>query len=361
MMPLGPVAWPLALLYGAGSALFRRSYEMGLRPRERFSLPVISVGNIEVGGTGKSPLVAALCRHLLRAGVRPGVVSRGYGRSHPGKICLVSRGEGLLVPVEKAGDEPALLVRTLPAVSVAVASDRREGIRLLEGLCDLVILDDGFQSLEVLPTCSLVFLPETLFWRPMGVRDLLPAGSLRELPAALTRATHWIVRRPETPSGDVAEREDLLRKNLRTMLGPDGMRPILSVSYKLSRLQSFDGVGIGPVETLSGRKVAVVAGIANPGRVVQALESLGAQVVGILVLPDHTPFTSKVQGAIANLSRSMASQGAELLLTTEKDRIKWTHCPESPIPVLVLEGETRLLDIEAWNEILALPRQGNEP
>ncbi len=358
MKPLGRAAWPLSLLYGAGVILFRRSYESGLWKRERFPFPVISVGNIEAGGSGKSPLVAALCQKLSRAGLRPGVVSRGYGRSHPRETRLISRGEGLLVPVERAGDEPALLIRKVPEVRLAVAADRREGIRLLEGLCDLVILDDGFQSLEILPSLSLVFLPEALFQNTMGIRDLLPAGPLRELPGTLSRATHWIIRRQEGPPGESREREARLRKHLLAILGPEGMRPILSVAFELEGLREFDGKAAGPVDSLSGRTVAVVAGIANPERIKDTLQSLGVRVAGLLALPDHAPFTPDTQEKITRFARESAARGSEILLTTEKDRIKWSHCPDSPLPVLVLEGETRLLDREDWDRLLTPAGQG---
>ena len=361
MNPLGPAAWPLALLYGAGVTLFRKSYEAGLLGREHVPLPVISVGNIEAGGTGKSPLVAALCQRFSRAGIRTGVVSRGYGRTRSRENRLISRGEGLLVPVEEAGDEPAVLAAKVPGVRIAVAADRREGIRLLEGLCDLVILDDGFQSLEILPALSLVFLPELLFRRRPGIRDLLPAGPLREPPRVLTQATHWIVRRREARSGEVREREEALRKNLRAMLGEEGMRPILPVEYQLVRFRDFAGGVANPVEALSGRTVAVVAGIANPRRIVQDLESFGARVAGLLALPDHAPFTPELRETLAGFSRKRASEGAEILLTTEKDRIKWSQCPGGPLPVFVLEGETRLLDTGAWDRTLALLPQGTAP
>ncbi len=358
MTPLGPLAWPLALLYGAGATLFRMSYEGGLRRQERAPLPVISVGNIEAGGTGKSPLVAALCTRFSRAGLRTGVVSRGYGRTHSRENRLISRGEGLLVSVEQAGDEPALLAAKVPGVRIAVAADRREGLRLLEGLCDLVILDDGFQSLEILPTLSLVFLPEALFRRRLGIRDLLPAGTLREPPQALSRATHFLLRRTEVRTEEEVER---LRQNLRAMLGEEGMRPILPVDFRLSRLRDVAGGEVRPVESLSGRTVAAVAGIANPRRIVRDLESFGARVAGLLALPDHAPFTPELRETLAGFSRKMAAEGAEILLTTEKDRIKWSQCPESPLPVFVLEGETHLLDPVLWDRTLALPLQGRAP
>ncbi|MGC8529467.1 MAG: tetraacyldisaccharide 4'-kinase [Leptospirillia bacterium] len=361
MKPLGAAAWPLALLYGAGVTLFRKGYEVGLRGRQTFPLPVISVGNIEAGGTGKSPLVVALCQQFFRSGIRVGVVSRGYGRTRSRENRLICRGEGLLVPVEQAGDEPALLAAKVPGVRISVAADRREGIRLLEGLCDLVILDDGFQSLEILPTLSLVFLPEILFQRRPGIGDLLPAGPLRELPEVLSRATHWILRRTESFSGVPTGREETLQKNLRAMLGEEGMRPILPVDFRLFRIRDFAGRQAHPVDSLSGRTVAVVAGIANPQRIVRDLEAFGSRVAGLLALPDHAPETPEVRGTIAEFAREMHSRGAEILLTTEKDRIKWTQCPEGPLPVFVLEGETRFLDTNAWDRILSLPFHGSAP
>ena len=359
MTPLGPLAWPLALLYGAGVTLFRKSYEGGWRRRERSPLPVISVGNIEAGGTGKSPLVAALCARFSRAGLRIGVVSRGYGRTRSRENRLISRGEGLLVSVEEAGDEPALLAAKVPGVRIAVAADRREGIRLLEGLCDLVILDDGFQSLEILPTLSLVFLPEALSRRRMGLRDLLPARSLREPPQVLSRATHWVLRRTNLPPEGGGE--DLLRQNLRAMLGEEGMRPMLPVDFRLSRLRDFAGGEVRPIASLAGHTVAVVAGIANPRRILRDLESFGARVAGLLALSDHAPFTPELRERIGGFSRRMAGEGAGILLTTEKDRIKWSDCPEGPLPVFVLEGETCLLDPGLWDGIFALPPEGRSP
>ncbi|MGC8500180.1 MAG: tetraacyldisaccharide 4'-kinase [Leptospirillia bacterium] len=347
MKPLGPLAFPLALLYGAGVSLFRGGYESGLRRRERFSVPVVSIGNIEAGGTGKSPLVAALCQKILDLAKRPGVVSRGYGRVNPGADLLISRGEGLLVGVEEAGDEPALLVKKVPGTSVAVAGDRRAGIRRLSGLCDIILLDDGFQSLEVLPDLSFVFLPFEMARRPMGLGDLLPAGPLREPPGVLSRATHWVLGGPEK-----MEVSGLL-SNLSRIVGPGKMRPILRTQFRLSAFRDFDGASQTPLESLSGRTVAVVAGIANPQRVEEALNGVGARVAGLLALPDHAPFDSSTREKIRKFSLEMAGEGAEILLTTEKDRIKWTDLPESPLPVGVLEGESLLLDLPEWERILS--------
>lgn len=347
MRPLGPLATPLALLYGAGVGLFRGGYECGLLSRERFSVPVVSIGNIEAGGTGKSPLVAALCRKVLALGKRPGVVSRGYGRVNPGTDLLVSRGEGLLVGVEEAGDEPALLVKKVPGTSVAVAADRRAGMRRLSGLCDIVFLDDGFQSLEVCPDLSLVFLPGEMLRRPMGLGDLLPAGPLREAPGVLSRATHWVLG-----EGQKREVSGELLSNLARSVGPGKMRPILRTQFHLSGFYDFDGGARTPLESLSQKTVALVAGIANPGRVEEALLKVGARIQGLLALPDHAPFDASTREKIRRFSREAAKEGAEILLTTEKDRIKWTHLPETSLPVGVLEGESLLLDLPAWEEIL---------
>lgn len=352
MTPLGPPALPLALLYGMGARLFRWSYESGRRRRHRFPVPVVSVGNIEVGGTGKSPLVTALCRLALSLGRRPAVVSRGYGRLHPDRNLFVSRGEGeILLPVEHSGDEPALLARTIPGVPVVVAARREEGIRMVLPFCDLVILDDGFQSLEICPALCLVILPD--FFRTRGFRltDLLPAGPLRENPRVLTRATHWILSGPP----DRAEESRIIAH-----LSLPDTRPVLRQQFRLESLLDFDGREGAPIDGLSGLPVALVVGVGKPERVESQLKALGADLRGTLVLPDHAPFTPATRGKIDAFAREMRGRGASLILTTQKDRIKWTELPTVALPVLILAGRTELVDPDRWRPLLTTLFKDND-
>ena len=352
MRPLGPAALPLSLLYGLGAGLFRLSYESGLRERKSFKIPVLSVGNIEVGGSGKTPLVLALCQTLLAQGKRPGIVSRGYGRRNPGQDLFVCRGQGALVSPEESGDEPALYALRHPEIPVVVAVDRRRGVAMVEGLCEIVLLDDGFQSLEVRPAASLVFLPSFLAERPPGWSDLLPSGPLREPAASLSRATHWVMSSSGNPGRD-REREERVRHHLLEILPPEDLRPILFQRFLLSEVRDLSGGRIYRPEELSGLRVGVVAGIANPERVKESLRTLGAEVVGMLALPDHVSCTPPILSRIGLFAGQMKERGATLLLTTEKDRVKWSSPPTGELLTGVLFGETELMEKERWEELLA--------
>ncbi|MDA8028248.1 MAG: tetraacyldisaccharide 4'-kinase [Nitrospiraceae bacterium] len=352
MKPLGPAALPLSLLYALGAGLFRLGYESGILERKSFKIPVLSVGNIEVGGAGKTPLVLSLCRYLLALGKRPGIVSRGYGRRDPSRDLFVCRGQGALVSPEESGDEAALYAMRHPEIPVVVARDRRRGVAMMEGLCEIVLLDDGFQSLEVRPAASLVFLPAFLAERPPGLSDLLPAGPLREPAGSLSRATHWVMTSAGDPDRD-RKREERVRHHLLEILTPEDLRPILFQRFLLSEVRDLSGDRICRPEELSGRRVAVVAGIANPERVEGSLRSLGAEVVGMLALPDHVSCTPPVLSRIGLFAGQMKGQGATLLLTTEKDRVKWRNSPAGDLPVGVLKGEAELMEKEKWEELLS--------
>ncbi|MCL4486280.1 MAG: tetraacyldisaccharide 4'-kinase [Nitrospirae bacterium] len=352
MRPLGPAGLPLSLLYGLGTELFRLGYESGVLERKSFGLPVLSVGNIETGGTGKTPLVLSLCRFLLARGRRPGIVSRGYGRRHSGRDLFVCRGQGPLVSPEESGDEPALYAWRYPEVPVVVAKDRRRGVGMLEGLCEIVLLDDGFQSLEIRPSASLVFLPAFLSDRPPRWSDLLPSGLLREPAGSLSRATHWVMVSTGDPDQD-RMRGARVMDNLSGVLPPDGLRPLLFQRFLLSEVCDMEGRRLLLPGELSGRRVAVVAGIANPGRVEEGLRSLGAEVVGSLFLPDHVSYTLPILDRIEDFARKMKVRGATLLLTTEKDRVKWNASPTETLPIGILGGEAELQDGERWEALLA--------
>ncbi len=353
MKPLGPMALPLSLLYGIGTKVFRKSFEAGFRERQVCRKPVLSVGNIEAGGTGKTPLVLSLCHWFLSRGRRPGIVSRGYGRKRSGHSRLVSKGEGLLLSPEEAGDEPALYATRFPDIPVAVSEDRREGVEMIQDLCDLILLDDGFQSLEIIPTLSFVFLPSFLAERPSaGLSDLLPSGPLREPVRVLDRATHWVMPSSGDPVNDMDQTEKV-RRHLSGSVAPSGFRPILFQRYAIEGVDDFDRRRILGPKDLAGFKVALVVGIANPMRVLQSLRALGADVVGFLALPDHAQYTPMVWKKVAAFSTAMKEQGARLMLTTEKDRVKWSEAPSTDLSAGVLRGNTELLDPDRWGAVLS--------
>ncbi|HET9481551.1 MAG TPA: tetraacyldisaccharide 4'-kinase, partial [Candidatus Polarisedimenticolia bacterium] len=181
-------------IYAAAVRLRGALYDRGWIAAHRLGVPVISVGNLSAGGSGKSPMVALVAGHLARAGFRPAVISRGYGGRHAGPATVVSSGSGPLVGADVAGDEPVMLARMLPELPIVVAHRRRGGgalaIARLGARC--LVLDDGFQHRSLARDLDLVLLDAR---QGFGNGRLLPAGPLREPPSALSRAGALILTR----------------------------------------------------------------------------------------------------------------------------------------------------------------------
>ena len=278
---------PLGVVYGTALRLRRWLYRHGwLRP-ERLPVPVVVVGNLTVGGTGKTPLVIAVTEWLLAHGRRPAVVSRGYGRR--GKaVRVVSDGSGRRLPVAASGDEPALLADRL-AVPVVVGADRGEAVRRAAALgADCVVADDGFQRLSLPRQRAFVVVDGA---RGFGNGRCLPAGPLREPLTALADADALVLH------GEGALRERSADQRMR--LAPQGLRGICSIR------QSRE------LDWLQGRRVHAVAGIGDPERFFATLRALGAEVVPH-PFPDHHPYRAA----------DLRFDGRGTLVTTEKDAVK---------------------------------------
>ena len=271
-----------------------KMYEAGWFPTLRLHHPVVSVGNLTLGGTGKTPLVIALAQRLQTEGFRPVVLSRGYKRSSKG-IVVVSRGNGPLTGWRESGDEPFLIARRAPGIAVVVGADRYEAGRLAEreGLGNLFILDDGFQHRRLFRNVDLVTI-DAEEWA-QGEK-LLPRGRWREPKDAIQRAQAACV----------------LEKQGWTM-------PSLPIPTFCTRTV-IDGIykGGDPVDprTLQGREVVAFAGIAKPGRFFDALESLGIALSKRIEFRDHHAFTPEDIGKISALGTSAC------LVTTEKDSVR---------------------------------------
>ncbi len=293
----------LALIYSGIVRLRNDLFDRGLRNTFRSRLPVISVGNLAVGGTGKTPLVDLLVRHLLQKDLRVAVVSRGYGGTFKGKVGIVSLGSGNLMTAAEAGDEPCLLARRNPGVRVLVARKRSRAIRRIEAqdLADLVILDDGFQHRQVERDLDLLLLDKS---RPFGNGHMLPAGLLREPLSALARAD-LVCLSGEGQEGGL----------------PRISAPVVKLCARLEdQARGFDGE-LRPLREMASLRVLAFAGIARPERYFAALEGQGITVVKTLALGDHARY-DREQLRIINAAAGAA--GVDVLLTTEKDAVKLT-------------------------------------
>jgi tetraacyldisaccharide 4'-kinase len=290
----------LSAVYGRVARLRRSWYEQRPHARRRLDRPVISVGNLVVGGSGKTPVVEAIARILREADERPAILSRGYARRRTGEgVVVVSDLERVLEPVERSGDEPQMLARALPGTPVLVGPDRYLAGRLAERRfgCTVHILDDGFQHLQLARTIDVLLVsPADLDER------VLPSGRLREGLDAARAADAVIV------SGTT---DDAARVS-----GALGVSTAFNVELRFGALRPLVE-GEAPVP--AGARVVAVAGIARPERFFRALRAQGWNVVAELPFRDHHWYTA---GDLARIDRTAQETRARIVVTTEKDAVR---------------------------------------
>jgi len=308
----------LSTLYGAGAAWRRRWYVQHPERRRKLDRPVISVGNIRVGGSGKTPIVDCIARVLADAGYKPAVLSRGYGRKSPSsRPTIVSDGREVVATIDTAGDEPLMLARSLVSkgVSVVVGADRYACGRVAESQLNATvhILDDGFQHFALARDVDLVVT---------GEHDLsdepLPHGRLREPLSSAASADAVLV---DAGYQDAAER---IGRALRVRNAYHITRSLLP-----PRMVDSGDTVVVPNES----RVFAFAGIARPERFFADLTSAGWDVVGTKGFRDHHRFTA---GDISRVAAAAKKAGAAIVLTTEKDAVRVPAVPPvGPMPMLL--------------------------
>jgi tetraacyldisaccharide 4'-kinase len=306
--PLAHAALALpALLYRGAVRLRNGLYDRGVLTPATLAWPVVSIGNLTVGGSGKTPVTSSLAGALLGRGFAVGIVSRGYGRTGKTPV-LVSDGARLLAGPAAAGDEPVLLAQAHPGAVVAVAADRRVAFGLLpeKPVPRVVLLDDAFQHRAVARDLDLLLVDGEA---PFGNGRILPFGPLREPISGMRRADALVVTR-----GDGA-----IPPALRAALErhhPNA--PIFHARIVPSRLVRPDEPPL-PLEALRGAAVFALSGIARPDRFEADLGRLGARLVGARRFPDHHRFSATEFVAI---QRDALASGAAMIVTTEKDLVR---------------------------------------
>jgi tetraacyldisaccharide 4'-kinase len=317
--PLSPAGW----VYGAAAAAHRMAYDRGLRPKRKLAGHVVSVGNLVVGGTGKTPFAAWLAASLRARGRKVALASRGYGREGSDAVTVVSDGRHVFGRAETAGDEPMLLAAHAPGVPVLVGPDRgRVGLRALSQFgTEVLVLDDGFQHHRLRRDVDLVCFDGRL---GLGNGHVLPRGPLREPLAALQRADAVCIVDGPLPDDDV---KALLRvattaRRVRIRRRPSTLRPLAG------------GAASDP-GSLQGVRVGLLAALAQPRGFRRTLEALGATVVAERVFADHHAYR---HADVANLANE-----SPLWITTEKDAVKivpsWIGSAEVRVLGLQLEVE----------------------
>jgi tetraacyldisaccharide 4'-kinase len=324
-------------VYSLGVRLRDWGIVRGVVPRYRLPRPVISIGNLHVGGTGKTPLVMTLARLLGERGYDIAVLSRGYGRDTRKAIRAVADGESVLCSVREAGDEPFMLAQRRTGAGIWVGSDRyRAGLSACRMRCpDLFVLDDGFQHRRLHRDLDIVVLPVPGLF---GNGKVLPAGPLREPPDALKRAHVALIRTYKSP-GETRKARDVLASRY----------PHLAVAvgnyHPLDFWQLSSGRQIA-LEAVRGKKVALVCGIGHPKGFRGSVEALGAEIMGALSFPDHYWYTPRDIGHIRHTLSEV-----DLLVTTEKDAWKLIDAGLNEEQVWVLRMD---LDLTPGDKVVDL-------
>ncbi len=342
--PLPIYWWPVWAALTPAAALYSGALTMRARwwrtKSSDATATVISVGNLTVGGNGKTPFTLFLATRLQSRGLKVAIVSRGWGRIDRGSPMLVADGTHCLMSPREAGDEPAMMARSF-AGPIAVARRRIDAINLLgtRGHLDAFVLDDGFQHVRLRRDLDLVLINTA---RGFGNGWVIPAGPLREGRAAIARADAIILIASSSPGAATISAGELAL--------PVQM-PVFRAAMRPRALVRADGAEWheSPLK-LEGRRVVAVSGLADSTGFNAMLHELGATVVATLEFPDHHDYTPHDFENLLDTAR-----GADLIVTTEKDLVKLELFPAPGISLYALRlevsmdpsDEARLFDLIA--------------
>lgn len=317
-------------------------YERGLKPRTEPALPVASIGNITLGGTGKTTTTRRLARDLAAAGVRPGIILRGHRRSGGAPEMLISGGAELLVEQTQAGDEAAMLAFTTTS-PIAVGKRRERVIELLEGArAQVALLDDGFQYFRMRREIDLVLVDGTF---DLSQARVFPAGYLREPLDHLRRATHLMITHC-----DLAAESHLARTmDLLSHYAPDA--PVIRSRHAPSGFYHLEEPEeILPPEQLRDRDVLAMCAVGNPASFEGLLLQLGARVAARSIFADHHAYCPEDWELVRE---AIGSRQVELIAVTEKDAVKLPPPPPDLPPVVAVAVDLQITqNEESWDGLI---------
>jgi tetraacyldisaccharide 4'-kinase len=330
---------PLSLLYGAVTRTRLSLYRRGTFQTTKLDRPVISIGNITTGGTGKTPLVEYVARTVVSQGKKVCILTRGYGRKDAHLQVIVSDGYGVLASPSEAGDEPYLLATKLTGQAAVISSADRiaAGQEAIKDFgTEVFVLDDGFQHLRLARDLNIVCIDAT---NPWGGGRLLPYGRLRESLDGLTRADCAVLTRC-----DQVESVDALREEVSGLISG---RPIFQSRMRPLRVTSLKN---GPESIALPGRVGAFCAVGNPSSFFESLTRLGYELGLERAFADHHAYS---QSDVDQLNQLARQTGANALITTAKDAVKLKGM-EFSLPCYVLEIEIVIDDAEAFQKLLVL-------
>lgn len=346
----------LSWLYRLGVRVRLRLFRKGWKPQSNLGTMVVSIGNITVGGTGKTPVVERFARELTRRGRKVAILSRGYKSkdlkepqkwtnpesgdvvTSPPKI--VSDGTEILLNANYAGDEPFMLAQNLPGVAVVVDRDRVRGGRFAvkELGVDTLLLDDGLQYLDLDHSLDVVLVDQNA---PFGNGYILPRGTLREPPANLCRADYIFLTKCD------GQPLDRLVKRIRKY---NKEAEILQCTHGPKHLQGVFNDDVLPLEAIKGKYIGAISGIAQPKSFDSLLKKLGGNVLFHTTFSDHYAFSKK---EIEPFMYRCINRGVDMIITTEKDAVRFPRPDEIDVPIYFLRIEVKILDgEEVWERCI---------
>ena len=339
---------PFSLLYSAALHTRMAAYRRGLFHVIKLDVPVISIGNLTTGGTGKTPLVEWLCRTLAREGRKVCILTRGYGRTNPRKRVLVSDGVNVLSNPSEGGDEPFLLAQNLEGIAAVISDPDRVAAgqwAIRELGSEVFVLDDGFQYLRLARDLNILTIDAT---NPWGGGALLPYGRMREPKSGISRADCVVITRSD--QGETAPVEIEVRKFL-------GTQPILMSQMKTVGVRELTSKSVD-AGAVVGQAVAAFCAIGNPKSFFEHLRLEGYNVVLTRVFADHHNYD---QSDVDRLIQDAQRHGAKHLITTSKDAVKLQSL-DFDVPCYVLEIEISIQDTVKFLEVLhnAVPLRHQE-
>ena len=365
---LGLFLYGLSLIFGFLARLRFFLYKKRILKDQPLGCLVVVVGNLTVGGTGKTPVVEKFARSLQQRGRRVAILSRGYKSKNitkesslqklwrtfvtgedPPPPKIVSDGEGVLLDSEFAGDEPFMLARNLPGVIVLVDKDRvKSGTYAIKRFgCDTLVLDDGFQYLPLKGRLNLLLVDKS---NPFGNRHLMPRGILREPVRHLKRASYvFLTKSDGVPDPEL---EALIQKHNP---GVD----VIECAHKPQFLQEVNGEKRLPLDELLQKRIGAFSGIAVPESFEGFLHDFGANLLYTKRFLDHHRFDTE---ELHEIFKEAASANLDFIVTTEKDAVRIPEDTDFPLPLYFLRLEIEILrgvnDFDAAVSKICFPEEG---
>ncbi len=332
------IAWLPAKLYELAVRLRVAAYETEYRKPKRLSATVIAIGNITLGGTGKTPMVAYIARYVKSEDHSVAVLTRGYGRTSSGMRVLNAEGDSTHNckahnSYSEFGDEPVMLARALPDIPIVINKDRYEGGRwAIDALgAEVLVLDDAYQHLALARDLNILLIDAT---DPFGGFEMVPFGRLREPLYAVKRADLVIITRADKPFD-----QDQANAIIKHFCG--NKVPVMHAYASITHLRHIETGEMYETNQFTGWNAAVVCGIGNPQAFADDILQVGINIVSENFFPDHHAFTEQ---DLDRVTHAAQDAGADLIITTEKDAVRLEGLKHGAVPVYAAQLEIQSED-----------------